>query len=287
MPSRDGKQIYALGTKQRGELVRYDMKSKQFVPILQGVSATNLTSSKDGNWVAYLSYPDRTLWRSRSDGTERQQLVPDAVACPTISPDGQRVLFVQNGIIYLIGIDGGERRAIVNDGTGPADWSPDGNKLAFWTTRDQEQSQANFLDLATGKRSVVPGSVGFLGSHWISDDKLVAVDEHSAFVVLDLNTQKWSALGLDAKSNLITRWGVSPEHKYLYYTTGGPDPELVLFRLGDHKSQTIASLKDFHFAGYLQVHGAETQVGVAPDGSPVFTRDIGTQEIYALSIKWP
>ncbi len=287
MPSRDGKQIYALGTKQRGELVRYDMKSKQFVPILQGVSATNLTFSKDGNWVAYLSYPDRTLWRSRSNGTERQQLVPDAVASPTISPDGQRVLFVQNGIIYLIGIDGGERRAIVNDGTGPADWSPDGNKLAFWTTRDQEQSQANFLDLATGNRSVVPGSVGFLGSHWISDDKLVAVDEHSAFVVLDLNTQKWSALGLDAKSNLITRWGVSSEHKYLYYTTGGPDPKLVLFRLGDHKSQTIASLKDFHFAGYLQVHGAETQVGVAPDGSPVFTRDIGTQEIYALSVKWP
>jgi serine/threonine protein kinase/Tol biopolymer transport system component len=286
MPSRDGKQIYALGTKQRGELVRYDMKSKQFVPILQGVSATNPTFSKDGNWVAYLSYPDRTLWRSRSDGTEQQQLVPDAVVSPAISPDGQRVLFVQNGMIYLIGIDGGERQAIVNDATtGSADWSPDGNKLVFWTTRDQDQ--ANFLDLGTGKRSVVLGSVGFLGSHWISDDKLIAVDEHSAFVVLDLNTQKWSALGLDAKSNLITRWGVSPDSKHLYYTTGGPDPELVLFRLGDHKSQSIASLKDFHFAGYLQVHGAETQVGVAPDGSPVFTRDIGTQEIYTLSVKWP
>jgi deazaflavin-dependent oxidoreductase (nitroreductase family) len=25
----------------------------------------------------------------------------------------------------------------------------------------------------------------------------------------------------------------------------------------------------------------------APDGSPVFTRDIGNQEIYALSVKWP
>jgi hypothetical protein len=46
-------------------------------------------------------------------------------------------------------------------------------------------------------------------------------------------------------------------------------------------------LKDLHLAGFLQVHGAEAQVGVAPDGSPVLTRDIGTQEIYALSVKWP
>jgi hypothetical protein len=30
-----------------------------------------------------------------------------------------------------------------------------------------------------------------------------------------------------------------------------------------------------------------TQIGVAPDGSAVFTRDIGTQEIYALTVKWP
>lgn len=27
--------------------------------------------------------------------------------------------------------------------------------------------------------------------------------------------------------------------------------------------------------------------GVAPDGSLLLTRDIGTQEIYALNVKWP
>ena len=32
---------------------------------------------------------------------------------------------------------------------------------------------------------------------------------------------------------------------------------------------------------------SNTQISVAPDGSPVFTRDIGTQEIYALTVKWP
>jgi hypothetical protein len=29
-----------------------------------------------------------------------------------------------------------------------------------------------------------------------------------------------------------------------------------------------------------------TQISVAPDGSAVFTRDIGTQEIYALTVRW-
>jgi hypothetical protein len=30
-----------------------------------------------------------------------------------------------------------------------------------------------------------------------------------------------------------------------------------------------------------------TQISVSADDSAVFTRDIGTQEIYALTVKWP
>jgi hypothetical protein len=48
--------------------------------------------------------------------------------------------------------------------------------------------------------------------------------------------------------------------------------------------ETITSLKGLHRA---TGPGGNTEIGVAPDGSPVFTRDIGTQEIYALTVKWP
>ena len=68
-PSRDRKQIFAVGTKWRGELVHYDIKSHQFLTFLSGISAIDPTFSRDGKWVAYTSYPDHTLWRSRSDGT--------------------------------------------------------------------------------------------------------------------------------------------------------------------------------------------------------------------------
>jgi hypothetical protein len=47
---------------------------------------------------------------------------------------------------------------------------------------------------------------------------------------------------------------------------------------------TIASLKGLHRA---VGPGGNTELSVAPDGSAVFTRDIGTQEIYALTVKWP
>jgi hypothetical protein len=31
----------------------------------------------------------------------------------------------------------------------------------------------------------------------------------------------------------------------------------------------------------------QVEMSVAPDGMPVLTRDIGTQEIYAISVRWP
>ena len=51
-PSRDGKQIFAVGTKWRGELVRYDVQSQSFVPFLSGIAATDAHSRATGNGSA-------------------------------------------------------------------------------------------------------------------------------------------------------------------------------------------------------------------------------------------
>jgi hypothetical protein len=48
--------------------------------------------------------------------------------------------------------------------------------------------------------------------------------------------------------------------------------------------ETLGSLKDLHSAPGPD---GNTQISVAPDGSPIFTRDVGIQEIYALTLKWP
>lgn len=49
---------YSFGTQPRGELVRYDARSQQFLPFLSGISASELDFSSDRQWVTYVTYPD-------------------------------------------------------------------------------------------------------------------------------------------------------------------------------------------------------------------------------------
>ncbi len=74
--SRDGKQIFAIGTTDRGELVRYDMKSHEFVPFLSGISATFPTFSRDGQWIAYrfLSRPKPVAQPQRRERKDEADL---------------------------------------------------------------------------------------------------------------------------------------------------------------------------------------------------------------------
>ena len=44
----------------------------------------------------------------------------------------------------------------------------------------------------------------------------------------------------------IENFGLSPDGKYLYYTTGGAEPKALRYRLADHQIETITSLKDLH-----------------------------------------
>ena len=72
--SKDGKNIFAVGEQTRGELMRYDVESRSFVPYLQGHSADHVAFSHDGQWVAYIEFPESVLVRSRADGSDRRQL---------------------------------------------------------------------------------------------------------------------------------------------------------------------------------------------------------------------
>jgi eukaryotic-like serine/threonine-protein kinase len=283
IPSRDGKQIFAIGTKRRGELVRYDVKSHQFQPFLGDISAIDPTFSRDGKWVAYASYPDHTLWRSRSDGTERTQLTyaPMEIASPCISPDGTKVAFrTSDWDLYIIPMDGGPAQMVAKHSDAPS-WSPDGNLVLFTSYSDApvvetSRSYLQVFDVRTGKTSVVPDSQGKQGGWWITQDTLVAAPYiPTKFLILDFKTQKWTDL---AAGNFVN-WVVSPDSKYLYFTTGGAEPEAQRLRFTDRQIETITSLKD--------LRRVVDSLDIAPDGSPVFARDIGTQEIYALNVRWP
>ena len=281
-PSRDGKQIFVLGTRAHGELIRYDTQSHQFLPFLGGISATDPTFSRDGKWVAYASYPDRTLWRSRSDGSERMQLTypPIDVRFPSISPDGTKVSFhTDKPELFVISMDGGTPQKIIENAWF-ATWSPDGKYLFSRDTLSPFPAQ--IIDVRTGKKFALPSSEG-VGGFWVTQDTLVAANQKQTnFQTFNLKTQTWSDLGPEIVGK-IGAWMISPDSKYLYFNNQGADPKAMRLRIADQQIETITSLKDFH----RPVNYGWTQVNVAPDGSPIFTRDTGYQEIYALNIKWP
>jgi Tol biopolymer transport system component len=91
----DGKKLYVVGQQLRGELLRYDSKSEQWVPYLGGISAEFVNYSPNRQWVTYVSFPDGALWRSRIDGSERLQLTaaPMTAMAPCWSPDGNKITF--------------------------------------------------------------------------------------------------------------------------------------------------------------------------------------------------
>jgi hypothetical protein len=54
--------------------------------------------------------------------------------------------------------------------------------------------------------------------------------------------------------------------------------------MSDRKTEEVVDLQK---AGSLLYGRSATWFGLAPDDSPLVTRDISTQEIYALEMDWP
>jgi eukaryotic-like serine/threonine-protein kinase len=301
-PSRDNQQIFAVGLKRRGELVRHDVKTHQYVPYAGGPSAINASVSADGKWVVYTSYPDHMLWRSRPDGSERLQLTypPLLVEFPQISPDGKKVAFggfqrdKRDLSLYIVDIEGGVPEKITQ--AGAMAWSPDQRFVAFnFPAPGKHQLEGEFLqlwvvELATKKVSSIPNSLGMYWPFWPESNTLLALQPRRGKVMAyDFGKQSW----YEFANAPLGRWAPSPDRKYLYSDwVNQPEKVIVRFRLADKKLETVLDLTELRgLRGVVDEQiGAlnpATWVGTTPDGSVLLTRDLGSEEIYALKVNWP
>jgi eukaryotic-like serine/threonine-protein kinase len=288
LPSKDGKKLFVVGQSYRGELTRYDAKSGQFSPFLGGASGEFPAFSLDGQWVAYVSYPEGTLWRSKLDGSSRQQLTypPMYPVLPRWSPDGKKILFFEFAVspekparMYEIAAEGGSPHLLMaSDGRQQLDpnWSPDGSKIVFGSQSNDPSSPIRILDLANEQVSTLPGSDGLFSPRWSPDGRYMAAfsGESTRILLFHFNTGKWTEL---AQGNF--GWlNLSHDGNYVY-TLDSKSNAVVRIRISDHKAEPVLDLKNFSTAGR---YGGS--VALTPDDSVLLLRNTGSQDVY--SVDW-
>ena len=285
--SSDGRQLYAVGMEKHGELSVYDSKSRTFVPYLGGISVCDVDFSRDGQWIAYVSYPEGTLWRSRIEGSERVQLTtaPLDAFNPRWSPDGKLIAFVNpsgGSRIYVVSADGGAPLLLVSaDATDPA-WSPDGKSLAY-AVQSASERDLRILDLETQKSTVVPGSQGMWSHRWSPDGKYLVALSHSApgkLMLYNFAGNAWEELATGEGMGWQS-W--SRDSKFVYTQDGD---SLVRISISSRTKETIASLQGFRSTAYLMDMWDQGWYGLAPDGRPITTRNAGLSDLYAFDLEY-
>ncbi len=286
--SPDGKTLYVIGEEPRGELQHYDSRIQQFVPYAGGISGEMADFSRDGKWMAYVAFPERDLWRSRLDGTERLQLTfpPVSAGVPRWSPDGKTI--VLNAYvpgrppkISTIPADGGEMEQVtpgrfVEISPG---WSPDGGSLIFSSapsvTALSDESGVFIVDLHSRQLKKVPGSNSIFAPEMSPDGRYIAANsmQNGHGMLFDSHSGAWEELPV---GRTIWRW--SRDGKYIFFVRRGKNPAVARMRLSDQRVEVVASLAGMRQTGML----ANVGFSLDPAESPVILRDAGIQEIYSL-----
>ena len=293
IPGKDGKSIFATGITYRGELVRFDVKARELKPFLGGISAFQVSFSKDGQSVAYVSFPELVLWKANRDGSNPMQLSDRSmvVFMPRWSPDGTQVLFSDvssdwsKSEMYIVSALGGIPHKVLPEGSGvqsDPDWSPDGHKIVFGSSYGgrNPKSVIRIFDLDTRQITILPGSVGMTDPRWSSDGRSIEANsfDFSTMNIFDIGTQRWSPR-LQKFAMFFPEW--SSDGQFIYFMHSGDARGVYRIRLKGGEPEKIVDLKNWPISGGW-VNG---WLGLDSTDAPLLLRDIGSSDIYALTLE--
>ncbi len=293
-PSPGGHGVLFLGRSDRGELVRYDAKRDQWLPYLDGLAAMQLDYSRDSKWIAYVSSPEGSVWRSSSDGAQRIQLTapPLYARNPRWSPDGTQIAFY-GGVpgkpdrLFVVPAQGGAYRQLTHGDSGPSgdadgSWSPDGASLVFGAQsadqRDNRGLSLDIIDVKTGRITLLPDSKGLWSPRWSPDGRYVAA-LGPKFNLWLYNIETHVRAELTRTSAGFPSW--SRDGQFVYFEDNGT-AAWYRVHIGDGRIDRVASLKGIRMAAK-----SLGWAGLTPGGSLISTRDAGSTQIYAMDWDTP
>jgi Tol biopolymer transport system component len=290
--SPDGKKIFALGLEPRGHVESFDQRLGDFVPSSLPQRSFDLAFSPDGRWVAYISTPGLTLWRSRVDGSDRLQLtsLPLRSLRPIWSRDSKQILFSGSPpkiyfVAYTVSADGGVPQPVIENDKlyrDYADWAPDGESVTIGVESGvSEQSGISVVSLKTRQVSELPGSQGMHLPRWSADGNFLAATSLDArdIFIFDNRSKQWRLVGHANQVYKFIRDG-----QYLYYQDIR-DPGQAVFRLNP---QTWQSERVLDFSRLLRSGAIRCAFeGFSPDGSPMVSVFSSWANLYAFDVELP
>jgi serine/threonine protein kinase/Tol biopolymer transport system component len=292
VPSGDGKRLFVFGEELRVELLRYDVQAQRFDPYLPGLRAGPIDYSSDRKWLAYVSYPDMTLWRSKADGSDKMQLTfpPVRAYGPRWSPDGSQIVFSDIQFdrpqqICLVPLSGGIPEVLIQDDMNVQDptWTLDGKAIVFAKFNSADFGEIYSMDLKTRKVSSIPGSNGLYSPRVSPNGRYICAltINQEKLMLFDTNTKHWSIL-VEGDGVGYNEWSHDGKYIYMREKSGGTG-ELVRVRTKDNELEHLLNLKEFpQLPGPLGLW-----IGLSPDDAPLLMRDRSLQEIYALELQFP
>jgi Tol biopolymer transport system component len=269
---------------------RFDPKSKQWSPFLEGISADGLEYSRDGKWIIYVNYPEEQLWRAKADGSQKLQLTtsPNLICLPRWSPDGTQILLMyrhppEPWKMGVIDRDGGELKPLISgEGTETdPNWSPDGTRIVYCSSDYQELSGLCIFDIQRNTVETVPGSQNLFSPRWSPDGRyIVAISSAKEYYghlwLFDLEKKKWSPL-----TSMVSGFPLwSKDGKFVHYGDQLPFTGHFRVRIQDGKVERISEL-----AGMKKIGNLGGWDGLTPEGDPLILHDTGHTEVYALEVE--
>lgn len=164
-----------------------------------------------------------------------------------------------------------------------ANFSPDCKRIAFgrfpWGSDKPDIFDIRIFDVDSKRVAALPGSLGFYAPRWSPDGRYIAggATDNSKIVIYDFKTQKWSDWVRGIGTIGAPIW--TRDSKYLYFDNrSGELSGYRRVKLGDTHAEFVADLGNLHRSWWS---------GITPDNIPIFSRDISTDEIYALDLELP
>jgi Tol biopolymer transport system component/DNA-binding winged helix-turn-helix (wHTH) protein len=286
-----GHRIFTIGAQISSRLLVLEPSSGRPMPWFTEINARHFAFTQDGQFMAWTSLSDGSLWRSKLDGSQRLRLTSPPMQTFRLawSPDGTRLAVDSSepghrNKIYVVPVNGGVPEALLDEDRNESDpsWSPDGSSVVYgrlpnYLGEELSDKAIYIVEVHSKKVSILPGSTGLFCPRWSPDGRYIAAMplDQSRLMLFDRLSARWSSVAVPEMATSPT-W--SADSKFIYFKTVKTSAlcRVYIPAKGQRVVERIEGLENMQPADSFNL------VGLTPTNSPLILTRFSAADIYAL-----